>query len=131
MGRPVRSTLRFLISTIEHVGLGAYGERPYGEPEHGAGADAALLERVRVLLSPGALLVITIPYGTRDRTNLERIYDQEAVGELLAGWEILECRTAVRRDGLFWDIGEDLEPGGRGVVMVIASAKRAVDLTSP
>ncbi len=47
MGRPSCSRRVFLISTIEHVGLGAYGEDPYGDPEHGAGADLAFLQRAR------------------------------------------------------------------------------------
>ena len=50
----------FLISTIEHVGLGAYGERPYGSPEHGAGAD-------RGFAGPGARAAVARgtddPYG--------------------------------------------------------------------
>ena len=120
----------FLISTIEHVGLGAYGERPYGCSEHGAGADVALLERVRALLSGQGLLVLTLPYGLRDRTDLERIYDEESLGRLLARWEVLERRVAVRRDPLVWESGEDVEPGSRAVVMVIASPKRATDFTS-
>jgi hypothetical protein len=120
----------FLISTIEHVGLGAYGERPYGEAEHGVGADADLLARVRAALSPEGLLVLTVPYGTRDRSDLERIYDDESLAKLLVDWEILQRRTAVRRDALVWDVGEDVEPGGRGVAMVIASPRRAADPTN-
>ena len=60
----------------------------------------AFLERVRALLSPEGLLVLTAPYGTREVTELERIYDEESLTELLAGWEILERRIAVRRDPL-------------------------------
>lgn len=127
---PASFDAAFLISTIEHVGLGAYGERPYGEAEHGVGADADLLARVRAALSPEGLLVLTVPYGTRDRTDLERIYDEESLTKLLADWEILERRTAVRRDALVWDIGEHVEPGGRGVAMVIASPRRAADPTN-
>lgn len=118
----------FLISTIEHVGLGAYGERPYGGPEHGAGADLAFLERIRALLSHQGLLVLTVPYGTRRLTDLERIYDEESLTKLLAEWEILERRIATRRDPLVWEATEDVEPGARGVVMVIASPKRDADL---
>ena len=114
----------FLISTIEHVGLGAYGERPYGDAEHGAGADVAFLDRVRALLSPEGLLILTMPYGTRDLTDLERIYDEESLSKLLADWEILERHIVVRRDPLVWEADEHVEPGARGVVMVIASPKR-------
>lgn len=120
----------FLISTIEHVGLGAYGETPYGGAEHGTGADAAFLDRVRRLLSPDGLLVLTVPYGTRAVTELERIYDKESLSELLRGCEILERRVAVRTDSLVWEIAEEAEPGARAVVMVIASPERDGDLTT-
>jgi SAM-dependent methyltransferase len=119
----------FLISTIEHIGLGAYGEGSYGGSEHGAGADAAFLERVRRLLAPDGLVVLTMPYGTRAITELERIYDQESLGELLGGWEILEQRVAVRTDSLVWEVDKEVEPEDRAVVMVIASPKRDADLT--
>jgi Caenorhabditis protein of unknown function, DUF268 len=111
----------FLISTIEHVGLGAYGERAYGSPEHGVGADVALLDRVRGLLSPAGLMILTAPYGTRDVTELERIYDEESLSRLLAGWDVLERQIVVRRDPLVWEAGEHVEPGARGVAMLIAS----------
>ena len=74
----------FLISTIEHVGLGAYGERRYGNPEHGVGADVAFLDRVRELLAPDGLMILTAPYGTRDMTDsngsMTRIPEQASSG---------------------------------------------------
>ena len=120
----------FLISTIEHVGLGAYGEGSYGASEHGAGADAAFLERIRRLLARDGLMVLTMPYGTRGLTELERIYDEESVSELLAGWEILERRVAVRSDALIWEVDKDVEPGARAVIMVIATPRHVPDLPS-
>ncbi len=75
------------------------------------------------LLSPEGLLVLTVPYGTRDRTDLERTYDEESLNTLLAEWEILERRIAVRRDPLVWEAADHVEPGARGVMMVIASPK--------
>jgi SAM-dependent methyltransferase len=111
----------FLISTIEHVGLGAYGEGAYGSREHGGGADVALLERVRKLLSPEGLLVLTAPYGKRDITELERIYDEESLNKLLTGWEVLERQIVARRDALTWEADDKVVTGARGVVMVIAS----------
>ena len=116
----------FLISTIEHVGLGAYGERAYGSPEHGVGTDVALLNRVRELLSPEGLMILTAPYGTRALTELERIYDEESLSKrLLADWEVLERRIVVRRDALVWEADDNVTPGARGVVMLIASPKQS------
>jgi SAM-dependent methyltransferase len=113
----------FLISTIEHVGLGAYGEPAYGSPEHGEGADVALLDRVRGLLSPEGLLVLTAPYGAREVTELERIYDEESLNKLLTGWEVLERQIVARRNPLIWEADEKVVTGARGVVMVVASPK--------
>ncbi len=115
----------FLISTIEHVGLGAYGERVYGSPEHGVGADVALLGRVRDLLSPQGFMILTAPYGTRALTELERIYDEESLSTLLADWEVRERQIVVRRDALVWEPDEKVAPGARGVVMLIASPKQS------
>ncbi len=114
----------FLISTIEHVGLGAYGEGVYGSPEHGAGADVAFLDRVRRLLSPEGLMILTAPYGTREITELERIYDEESLNKLLADWEVLERQIVARRDPLIWEADEKVVTGARGVVMLIASPKQ-------
>ena len=115
----------FLISTIEHIGLGAYGERAYGSPDHGAGADVALLDRVRGLLAPEGLMILTTPYGKREVTELERIYDEESLDKLLNGWEVLERQVVVRRDPFVWERDEKVVKGGRGVVMVIARATHA------
>ena len=114
----------FSISTIEHVGLGAYGEPAYGSRDHGEGADAAFLDRVRELLSPEGLLILTVPYGTRGITELERIYDEESLNNLLADWEVHERQIVARRDPLIWEVDEKVVTGARGVVMLIASPKK-------
>ena len=113
----------FLISTIEHAGLGAYGERTYGSPEHGAGADVALLECVRGLLAPEGLMILTTPYGTREVNELERIYDDDSLNKLLAGWDVLERQIAARRDPFVWERDDKVVTGARGVAMVIARPK--------
>jgi hypothetical protein len=118
-----RFAAAFLISTIEHIGLGAYGEQKYGSPDHGAGADVALLDRVRALLSADGVMILTTPYGTRGITDLERVYDEESMSRLLADWEVLERQIVVRRDALTWEPEERVEPGARGVIMVTASPK--------
>ena len=76
------------------------------------------------LLSPEGLMILTAPYGTRAITELERIYDEESLSKLLADWEVLERQIVVRRDALVWEADDDVEPGARGVVMLIASPKQ-------
>lgn len=107
----------FLISTIEHVGLGAYGE-----PGSNAGADLALVARVRdELLSDGGFLVLTTPYGPSHQDALERTYDAPALERLLDGWNVLERRVALHHDDRTWAPVEDEAKEERGVVMVLAA----------
>jgi SAM-dependent methyltransferase len=115
----------FLISTIEHVGLGAYGERAYGSPEHGVGVDVALLDRVRELLAPDGLMILSTPYGSRELTAFERVYDDETLDKLLSNWHVLERQIVVRRDPHIWERDEKVVTGARGVVMLIASPKHS------
>jgi hypothetical protein len=103
----------FLISAIEHFGLGAYGEQA-----DAAGADRQALERVRDLLSEDGLLVLTTPYGERSVNDFERIYDDAALDELLDGWQILERRTIVRMDRRTWLPGGE---GSAGAVLIAAT----------
>jgi len=109
----------FAISTVEHIGLGAYGE-----PVVGKSADRGAIERVRRLLADDGFMVLTTPYGEAGVTALERTYDDETLADLLAGWTVIDRRVVARVDGLTWTpIGtgvgaaQDEEPA---VVMLIA-----------
>jgi hypothetical protein len=109
----------FLISTIEHVGLGAYGE-PSGPKD----ADRATVARVGALLNDGGFMVLTTPYGRAAVDGLERVYDEDALSALLHGWTVVDRRTVLRRDDWTW-IARDPEigagkSGSQGVAMVIA-----------
>jgi hypothetical protein len=86
------------------------------------------VERVRALVSSGGLFVLTVPYSAVDRSELEAIHEHES---LVTGpdWEILERRVAIRREPLVWQASDDVEPGSRGVVMLIASPRGDADLT--
>jgi hypothetical protein len=103
----------FLISAIEHFGLGAYGEQAGG-----GNADREALLRTRELLRDGGLLVLTTPYGERTIDAFERVYDNASLDELLDGWQILERRTIVRTDRRTWLPGTE---GSGGVVLVAAT----------
>jgi hypothetical protein len=111
----------FLISTIEHVGLPAYGIRPRGEAHPGRGADRDLLDHVRDLLTDDGIVVLTTPYGARRVNDFERTYDDEALGRLLEGWETVERRVTVRHGDLTWEpVSGDVTADDVSVVMVVA-----------
>lgn len=113
----------FLISTIEHFGLGAYGERKVA-----VGADRRAIERIGELLSDDGLLVLTTPYGAAGVNELERTYDEDTLAELLDGWSILDRLVLERHDELTWIPAEPGAPppqDGLGVVMVTAALDRS------
>jgi hypothetical protein len=114
----------FLISTIEHVGLPAYGVGAYGDADPGAGADLALLDRLRELLADDGLLVLTTPYGPGGVDDFQRTYDDESLSALLADWNVLERRVVTRRDDLVWLAGAPQDPAAAGVVMILATPTR-------
>lgn len=74
-----------LISVIEHIGLGYYGD-----PLHGKGDFLAMNEIHRILKNDGILLITTLIGSKHQVKELERIYGQEELAELLKGWKI--CR---------------------------------------
>jgi 2-polyprenyl-3-methyl-5-hydroxy-6-metoxy-1,4-benzoquinol methylase len=113
----------FLISTIEHVGLPAYGITPRGEVTPGAGADRELLESVRErLLAADGVVIITTPYGQEAVDDFERTYGDEALTRLLDGWRQVERRVVTRRDGVTWEPqSETATVDDDGVVMIVAT----------
>jgi hypothetical protein len=105
----------FLISTIEHFGLGAYGESASTGQ-----ADRAAVVRVGELLNDGGFMVLTTPYGPSRVGALERIYDERTLAGLLKGWTVIDRHTVLRRDDQVWMPGDSGEPDAQGVVMVVA-----------
>ena len=79
---PQRFDIALSISSIEHDGLGRYGDpiSPRG--------DLRAMQDMRQLLRPGGLLFLAVPVG-RDALvwNAHRIYGPKRLPRLLEGWE--------------------------------------------
>jgi hypothetical protein len=107
------------LSTIEHVGLGAYGE----EEKAGRG-DLAAMKRLRELVKPAGLLVLTTRFGRAAVDDFQRTYDRAGLDELFEGWKIDDL-TIVRRDGdMTWTLADgsaDVEDGVEKVALVTAT----------
>lgn len=71
------------ISTIEHVGLSAYGD-PVCED-----GDKVAVRKLWQALKPGGELIITVPAGSKRTARGMRIYDDAAVRELVPDVETL------------------------------------------
>ena len=77
--------LAISLSSIEHDGLGRYGDPidPYG--------DMNAMRRIMSILRPGGLLMISVPIGPDVVVfNLHRRYGALRLPMLLEGWEILD-----------------------------------------
>jgi SAM-dependent methyltransferase len=106
------------VSVIEHFGLNAYGEGP-GDDD----SDASALRRIRGLLKPDGLLVLTVPVGAWSVDATERTYDDEHLAELLQGWRVESTVFVARVDDHTWvrEATTTID-GKRGVMLVTARA---------
>ncbi|MCL4380689.1 MAG: class I SAM-dependent methyltransferase [Candidatus Marsarchaeota archaeon] len=74
------------ISSVEHFGLKAYGNRNR-DPD----ADSAAMQKIKELLKPGGQLIFTAPFGKKGRLlEFERIYDTHEINYLLRGFKIIK-----------------------------------------
>jgi len=71
------------ISTVEHVGLSAYGD-----PLHEDG-DKIAIEKLMKSLRVGGRLYLTVPAGRRCIEHIYRVYDSEGIKELVPNIELL------------------------------------------
>jgi 2-polyprenyl-3-methyl-5-hydroxy-6-metoxy-1,4-benzoquinol methylase len=103
------------ISTIEHLGLGAYGLPK--SPD----ADLHAMKRLWELSEPNALLVLTTPYGEPRVDDLERTYDKAGVERLVEGWSVEDMRFGFRTAEDTWELVDGDDGAGRpGVALVTA-----------
>ena len=78
------------LSSIEHFGLGAYGEDHADDR-----LDHEAMRILRDMVEPDGLLVMTIPFGMTEITPVQRMYDRDDLDDLLAGWVIDTIQVAV------------------------------------
>ena len=92
------------ISTLEHIGLGAYGEDASGADNP---SDGRALERIRALTRPGGVLVLTVPFGDASADMNQRSYGREDLERLLDTWKVEDVTVVRRENDLTWAVGED------------------------
>jgi hypothetical protein len=110
------------LSTIEHIGLGAYGE-----PSIAGRADLKAMERMRTLTRQGGLLVLTAPFGRASAARHERAYDREALDALLDGWDVEDLTVVRQENSLTWIVEEDSvdDADGETRCVVLVTARHA------
>lgn len=80
------------LSTVEHVGLGFYGE-----PVDHEGDRRAVLE-IRRVTAPAGRFLLTVPFGRAVTMPGHRVYDRRRLTALIEGWDVEEL-VCVRREG--------------------------------
>lgn len=81
------------ISTLEHIGLGFYGD---GKQVTG---DRAAIGSIMKLLKPKGRLIITVPFGKKAQTPSYRSYDWDSIVELLDGFRIKRALCFMSKRG--------------------------------
>ena len=80
------------LSTLEHIGLGWYGD------ETGDNLDGEAVKQINLLLKPGGSFILTVPYGKKALTPVHRIYDQESLQRLVQDFNVAKVVYGVRLD---------------------------------
>ena len=82
------------VSTLEHVGLGAYGE------EHDHSALSKVIRKIHALLTPGGAFLATVPVGLPSEDHFEKSFaPREIIGLLVNESFALEQAHYYRKDG--------------------------------
>jgi hypothetical protein len=103
------------LSTIEHIGLAAYGVEPGKD-----GADLAAMKKMGELAAPGARLLLTTRYGRAAVDDFQRTYDRAGLEALLEGWDVEDLTFVRRIDASTWEVSEPTEEDVELVAMVTA-----------
>ena len=103
------------LSAVEHFGLEHYGTERTDER-----LDLAATRRLRELVRPAGLLVLTVPFGAPSVDAFQRVYDEAGLAELLAGWEVVASRRVGRTDRTTWQADAASAPEHHGVALVSA-----------
>ena len=115
---PKRFDSVIFLSTLEHIGLGVYGEAA----EQDTYADARAIERVREWLAPGGQLLVTLPYGKAGVTSKHRIYDEARLARVFP-----EAHFRRTRAHYYKRVGGNWMPASAGELHDVASPELPVN----
>jgi SAM-dependent methyltransferase len=102
------------ISTIEHIGLGVYGD-----PIHD-NADIMAVREISRILRPDGRLIVTIPFAAQYRLakyggGYERYYDANTIGRLFEGFQIRAREFLVGMRRFKWVSASEQEASSPGL----------------
>ena len=86
------------LSTLEHIGLGWYGDKQIENHDFQA------VKQINLLLKNDGLFILTVPYGKKALTPVHRIYDCDSLQELLKDFKIIKSVYGIRLDNFNWTV---------------------------
>ncbi len=92
------------ISTLEHIGLGWYGDNTKE-------SDIMAIKEIKRILKKDGLFIMTVPFGIKRETKVFRVYDSNSLNELINGFEVVKADYFVNFNDKYWCIStkEDAE----------------------
>lgn len=87
------------VSTLEHVGLDAYGGRVAEDD------DLEVMGLLRSALRRGGRLFLTVPYG-RGSLPGSRVYDDERLDRMIRDFSVTKAEFYYKRDGRYWILSD-------------------------
>ena len=97
------------VSSIEHVGLGHYGDPIIPD------GDAKALAEIHRILKPDGKLILTLPYGAPVVTEFLRNYDMRTLAALIRDFEVLRSAYFIKADEKFWCLSDEKSASGMAI----------------
>jgi hypothetical protein len=88
------------------------------------------MERIRSLLRPGGLLIMTSPFGESHVEPTQRVYSQQDLRRLLEGFEVMGCRVGRRVNDKTWAMNGTVPFEGLAELEKANDAEQVVMLTA-
>ncbi|WP_427161644.1 DUF268 domain-containing protein [Aliinostoc sp. HNIBRCY26] len=89
------------LSTLEHIGLGWYGD------EQGESYDIEAVKQINLLLKPEGKFILTVPYGKKAITPVHRIYDKASLQTLIQDFTVMQMSYGLRKDDFTWTVTDN------------------------
>lgn len=94
--KPTSFDVIISLSTLEHIGLGRYGDQPNKK------GDIQTVQQIYRLLKKKGVFILTVPFGKAVDTKWYRVYDKDRIKTLIEEFTIAKQKVFIDKNG-FWE----------------------------